>query len=55
LDTQKNTRFMRRMRRLFNRAQLDTREVDILRGMMRAAQVKTGAFLKSDIENKYDV
>ena len=38
LDPAKNARFMRRMRRLFNRAQLDVREVDILRGIIRAAQ-----------------
>lgn len=38
LDPAKNARFMRRMRRLFNRAQLDVREVDILRGVLRAAQ-----------------
>lgn len=38
LDPAKNARFMRRMRRLFNRTQLDVREVDILRGMLRAAQ-----------------
>lgn len=38
LDPAKNARFMRRMRRLFNRAQLDVREVDILRGILRAAQ-----------------
>ena len=38
LDPAKNTRFMRRMRRLFNRSQLDVREVDILRGILTAAQ-----------------
>ena len=55
LDTQKNARFMRRMRRLFNRAQLDAREVDILRGMMRAAQVKSRASSPVENENKHDV
>ena len=40
LDPAKNARFMRRMRRLFNRAQLDIKEVDILRGVMRAMQRK---------------
>jgi len=29
---------MRRMRRLFNRAQLDIKEIDILRGILTAAQ-----------------
>lgn len=51
LDLQKNARFMRRMRRLFNRSQLDVKEVDILRGILTAAQrqarlaheTKTGA------------
>lgn len=38
LDRQKNARFMRRMRRLYNRAQLDCREIDILRGILRASQ-----------------
>ncbi len=38
LDPAKNARFMRRMRRLFNRSQLDVKEVDILRGMLTAAQ-----------------
>jgi TrmH family RNA methyltransferase len=40
LDPAKNARFMRRMRRLFNRAELDVKEVDILRGVMRAMQRK---------------
>lgn len=40
LDPNKNARFMRRMRRLFNRAQLDIKEVDILRGILRATQRK---------------
>lgn len=40
LDPAKNARFMRRMRRLFNRAQLDVKEVDILRGILTAAQRK---------------
>lgn len=38
LDPAKNARFMRRMRRLFNRSQLDIKEVDILRGILTAAQ-----------------
>jgi len=38
LDPAKNARFMRRMRRLFNRTQLDVKEVDILRGILTAAQ-----------------
>lgn len=38
LDPSKNSRFMRRMRRLFNRSQLDVRELDILRGILSAAQ-----------------
>ncbi|WP_127470280.1 RNA methyltransferase [Thiomicrorhabdus aquaedulcis] len=38
LDPQKNARFMRRMRRIFNRTQLDIKEVDILRGILTAAQ-----------------
>lgn len=42
LDPNKNARFMRRMRRLFNRSQLDIKEVDILRGIMRATQRKLG-------------
>lgn len=42
LDPAKNARFMRRMRRLFNRAELDIKEVDIIRGIMRAMQRKVG-------------
>ncbi len=38
LDPSKNARFMRRMRRLFNRSQLDVKEIDILRGILTAAQ-----------------
>ena len=38
LDPNKNARFMRRMRRLFNRSQLDVKEIDILRGILTAAQ-----------------
>lgn len=38
LETTKNARFMRRMRRLFNRTELDVREIDILRGVLTAAQ-----------------
>ncbi|MBF6058816.1 MULTISPECIES: RNA methyltransferase [Thiomicrorhabdus] len=40
LDPAKNARFMRRMRRLFNRSQLDVKEIDILRGILTAAQRK---------------
>lgn len=40
LDPAKNARFMRRMRRLFNRSQLDVKEIDILRGILSAAQRK---------------
>lgn len=38
LDPNKNARFMRRMRRLFNRTRLDPKEIDILRGILTAAQ-----------------
>lgn len=41
LDPTKNARFMRRMRRLFNRSQLDVKEIDILRGVLTAAQRQT--------------
>jgi tRNA (cytidine32/uridine32-2'-O)-methyltransferase len=34
----KSKSIMRRLRRLFNRAQLDTKEVDILRGILRMSQ-----------------
>lgn len=40
LDPQKNAQFMRRMRRLFNRSGLDSKEVDILRGILTAMQRK---------------
>ncbi|SFR63134.1 RNA methyltransferase [Thiomicrospira sp. ALE5] len=40
LDPDKHERFMRRMRRLFNRAQLDAKEVTILRGVLAAATKK---------------
>ena len=40
LDPAKNDRFMRRMRRLYHRAQLDEKEIDILRGILTAAQRK---------------
>lgn len=36
LDPNKHQRFMRRMRRLFNRAQPDEKEITILRGMLTA-------------------
>lgn len=38
LDPAKNALFMRRMRRMFNRTQLDIKEVDILRGILTASQ-----------------
>ncbi|MBN2606069.1 MAG: RNA methyltransferase [Thiotrichales bacterium] len=38
LDPAKNARFMRRMRKLFNRTQLDVKEIDILRGILTASQ-----------------
>ena len=38
LDPAKNALFMRRMRRLFNRTQLDVKEIDILRGILTASQ-----------------
>jgi TrmH family RNA methyltransferase len=40
LDPLKNAQFMRRMRRLFNRSELDLKEVDILRGILTAMQRK---------------
>lgn len=51
LDPAKNARFMRRMRRLFNRAQLDVKEVDILRGILTAAQ-RQAAKLQSILAEK---
>jgi tRNA/rRNA methyltransferase/tRNA (cytidine32/uridine32-2'-O)-methyltransferase len=48
LDPAKNARFMRRMRRLFNRSGLDIKEVDILRGILRAAQRQ--AWSKTDLQ-----
>lgn len=38
LDAEKNARFMRRMRRLYHRAELDVKEVDILRGILTSTQ-----------------
>jgi len=38
LDSDKPRKLMRRMRRLYNRAALDRREVNILRGVLSAAQ-----------------
>ncbi len=56
LDPAKNARFMRRMRRLFNRAQLDVKEVDILRGILTAAQRKAAqAADNKDREKRGDV
>ena len=40
LDPDKNARFMRRMRRMFNRTELDVKEIDILRGILSASQRK---------------
>ena len=48
LDPDKNARFMRRMRRLFNRTELDMKEIDILRGILAAAQRKAEKAGKSD-------
>jgi TrmH family RNA methyltransferase len=52
LDPAKNARFMRRMRRLFNRSQLDVKEVDILRGVLTAAQrqATTNKTLKEELD-----
>ena len=38
LHPERSKSIMRRLRRLFNRSQLDTKEVDILRGIFRFAQ-----------------
>ena len=38
----KSKSIMRRLRRLYNRTQLDTKEVDILRGILRMSQGKKG-------------
>ncbi|MGR8981653.1 MAG: RNA methyltransferase [Gammaproteobacteria bacterium] len=40
MQPDKSRSIMRRLRRLFNRTQLDTKEVDILRGILRMAQGK---------------
>jgi tRNA/rRNA methyltransferase/tRNA (cytidine32/uridine32-2'-O)-methyltransferase len=50
LDPAKNARFMRRMRRLFNRSGLDIKEVDILRGILRSAQRQ--AWSKSTLQSR---
>lgn len=50
LDPAKNARFMRRMRRLFNRAQLDVKEIDILRGILSAAQRQAADNKKEKID-----
>jgi len=53
LDPAKNARFMRRMRRLFNRTQLDIKEVDILRGILTAAQRQASKNqINDDAQNK---
>ncbi len=46
LDPAKNARFMRRMRCLFNRSLLDIKEVDILRGILTAAQRQSKKLLE---------
>ena len=54
LDPAKNARFMRRMRRLFNRSQLDVKEIDILRGILTAAQRQASQLneLKAPVDNQ---
>ncbi len=57
LDVAKNAQFMRRMRRLFNRTQLDIKEVDILRGILTASQrqsKKLLALMGKSAENEVD-
>jgi len=57
LDPAKNARFMRRMRRLFNRSQLDVKEIDILRGILTAAQRQASqlkALQKHDADNSLE-
>jgi tRNA (cytidine32/uridine32-2'-O)-methyltransferase len=41
IDSDRSRSIMRRIRRLFNRAHLENREVDILRGILRAVQEHT--------------
>ncbi len=43
LDPQQPKRLMQRMRRLFARSRLETEEVNILRGFLRAVRDRTGA------------
>jgi tRNA (cytidine32/uridine32-2'-O)-methyltransferase len=38
IQTEQTKSIMRRLRRIYNRAQLDTKEVDILRGILRMSQ-----------------
>ncbi len=42
MDPDKNAHFRRRLRKLFNRAGMNQKEVDILRGIFRACQRKMG-------------
>ncbi|SIO03652.1 tRNA/rRNA methyltransferase/tRNA (cytidine32/uridine32-2'-O)-methyltransferase [Sulfurivirga caldicuralii] len=42
MDPDKNEHFRRRLRKLFNRAGMNQKEVDILRGIFRACQRKMG-------------
>jgi len=42
-DPEQSHRLHRRLRRLFNRARLDRIEINILRGILSAAQGKKGA------------
>jgi len=52
LDPEKNARFMRRMRRLYNRAELDVKEIDILRGILTAAQRQSGKLAELEAKVK---
>jgi tRNA/rRNA methyltransferase/tRNA (cytidine32/uridine32-2'-O)-methyltransferase len=38
LQPERSKSIMRRLRRIFNRTQLDTKELDILRGILRFSQ-----------------
>lgn len=55
LDPEKNARFMRRMRRLFNRTQMDPKEVDIMRGILTAAQRQSERLATYDREKSKNV
>ena len=57
LQPDKTGAIMRRLRRLFNRAQLETKEIDILRGILSAAQGKATVRIPKqshDTDNNYD-